>query len=140
LFPYIPFYIARYEKELTTGGNIEDAINDLEYFRNELVRLHKEGELSDDEIINLMGFVNTIITHITNGNDNEERLVSVMGGTIIETESEKIRRKTAAQIIVEMGQEFGCGDEEILERLQKRLAVSPERAADYLKQFGKVLA
>jgi hypothetical protein len=63
-----------------------------------------------------------------------------MGGTIIETESEKIRRKTAAQIIVEMGQEVGWEDAEILERLQKRLAVSPERAADYLKQFGKVLA
>jgi hypothetical protein len=36
--------------------------------------------------------VNTIITHITNGNQNEERLVNVMGGTIIETESERLKR------------------------------------------------
>jgi hypothetical protein len=93
LFPYIPFYIARYEKELTEGDNIEKAINDLEYFRNEMIRLHKEKELSDDEIIDLMGFVNTIITHITNGNQNERKLVNVMGGTIIETESEKLIRK-----------------------------------------------
>jgi hypothetical protein len=92
LFPYIPFYIARYEKELTADGNIENAVKDLEYFRNEMIRLHKENELSDDETVDLMGFVNTIITHITNGNQNEERLVSVMGGTIIETESERLRR------------------------------------------------
>lgn len=51
-----------------------------------MVRLHREGELSDDEIVDLMGFVNTIITHITNGNENEERLVNIMGGTVIETE------------------------------------------------------
>jgi hypothetical protein len=143
LFPYIPFYIARYEKELTTGGNIEGAINDLEYFRNELIRLHKEGELSDDELIDLKGFVNTIVTHITNGNQNEERLVSVMGGTIIETESEKLKRlgaaEGAAQMIVKMGQEFGYDDEEIMKRLQKELNLSSERAADYLAQYGKVL-
>jgi hypothetical protein len=79
LFPYIPFYIARYEKELTTEGNIESAVKDLEYFRNEMIRLHKENELSDDELVDLMGFVNTIITHIINGNQNEERLTTSSG-------------------------------------------------------------
>jgi hypothetical protein len=102
LFPYIPFYIARYEKELTTENNIENAIKDLEYFRNEMIRLHKENELSDDEIVDLMGFVNTIITHITNGNKNEERLVSVMGGTVIETESERVIRKERCEIVMRM--------------------------------------
>jgi hypothetical protein len=93
LFPYIPFYIARYEKELTVENNIENAVKDLEYFRNEMVHLHKEKELSDDEIVDLMGFANTIITHITNGNQNEERLVNIMGGTVIETEAEKLIRR-----------------------------------------------
>jgi hypothetical protein len=102
LFPYIPFYIARYEKELTEGDNIEKAINDLEYFRNEMIRLHKEKELSDDELVDLMGFVNTIITHITNGNRNEERLVNVMGGTIIETESERVIRIERCKTIKRM--------------------------------------
>ena len=77
LFPYIPIYIARYEKEITSGGSVEDAVKDLEYFRDEMVRLYKEGTLSDDEIVDLMGFVNTIITHITNGNKNEERAQEV---------------------------------------------------------------
>jgi hypothetical protein len=77
LFPYIPFYISRYEKEITSDGSIENAVEDLEYFRSEMVRLHHLGELSDDEIVDLMGFVNTIITHITDGNKNEERAHNV---------------------------------------------------------------
>jgi hypothetical protein len=137
LFPYIPFYIARYEKELTEGDNIENALNDLEYFRNEMIRLHKEKELSDDEIVDLMGFVNTIITHITNGNRNEERLVNVMGGTVIETESEKLIRKGGAKQIIKMGQEFGLDDTDILERLQKDIGLSIETATAYLQKYGK---
>lgn len=35
-----------------------------------MIRLYKTGELSDEELLDLMGFVNTIITHITNGNKN----------------------------------------------------------------------
>jgi hypothetical protein len=38
-----------------------------------------------------------------------------------------------------MGQEVGWGDAAILDRLQKRLNISAEIAADYLNQYGKVL-
>ncbi len=65
LFPYIPFYITRYEKEIASEGNIDKVIEELTYFRDEMVRLHQANELSDDELIDLKGFVNTIITHIT---------------------------------------------------------------------------
>jgi len=151
LFPYIPFYIARYEKEIASEKNIDNAAEDLEYFRNEMVRLHKNGELSDAEIVDLMGFVNTIITHITNGNDNEERLVNIMGGTVIETESEKLIRKGKtegkvegkvegkAEQIIEMGQEFGLDDADILRRLQEKIGLSLETAAAYLERYGKQL-
>ncbi len=145
LFPYIPFYIARYEKEITFGGSIEDAVKDLEYFRDEMVHLHKEGALSDDEIVDLMGFVNTIVTHITNGNKNEERLVSIMGGTVIETESEKLIRQGVQQgiyqgrveMIIEMGQDDGLDDAAIINRLQNKAGLSQEQAASYLKKYGR---
>lgn len=124
MFPFIPFYIARYEKEIALEKNIEDVVKDLEYFRNEIIRLHKEGELSDDEIVDLMGFVNTIVTHITNGNQNEERLVIIMGGTVIETESEKLIRQGIyqgkVQMIIEMGQEEGFDHSAILKKLQEK--------------------
>ena len=125
-------------------GLVQMAVKDLEYFRNEMIRLHKANELFDDEIVDLMGFVNTIITHITNGNQNEERLVNIMGGTVIETESEKLIRKGSeaggAKQIIEMGQEFGLDDAAILERLQGKLGLSLEKATAYLEQYGKALA
>ena len=139
LFPYIPFYIARYEKEVASEGNIEKAIEELTYFRDEMVRLYQEGELSDDELVDLKGFVNTIITHITNGNKNEERLVNIMGGTIIETESERLIRLGRTQMIVELGQEDGLDDEVILKRMQEKIGLSLEQAETYLEQYGKKL-
>lgn len=140
LFPYIPFYIARYEKEMISERNIENAAEDLEYFRNEMVRLHKKGELTDDEIVDLMGFVNTIIIHITNGNKSEERLVNIMGGTVIETESEKLIRQgmqQGIQMIIEMGQDVGLDDAAILKRLQDKAGLSREQAESYLEKYGK---
>ena len=162
LFPYIPFYIARYEKDIAAENNVGTAVGDLEYFRDEMLRLHQEGELSDHEMIDLMGFVNTIITHITNGNRNEERLVDIMGGTVIETESEKLIRKGQeagkaegraegraegkaegkaegrAEEIVTMGLEFGLDNAAIVKRLQDKVGLSLERANAYLEQYGKM--
>ena len=114
-------------------------VANLAYFRDVMLCLRDTGELSDGEIIDLMGFVNTIITHITNGNKNEERLVNVMGGTIIETESEKWMRRGQAKMIVELGQEDGLDDASVIERLQKKMGVSFETASMYLAQYGRRL-
>ena len=141
LFPYIPFYIARYEKDMISEGSIENAVRDLEYFRNELIRLYEAEELTENELIDLKGFINTIITHITNGNQNEERLVSIMGGTVIETESERLIRQGIsqgkAQLLIELGQEEGLDDATLLKRIQERIGVSLEQAAAYLERYGK---
>ncbi len=53
--------------------------------------------------------------HITNGNQKEERLVNVMGGTVLETQSEKWIRQGLSQgiflgevkMLIELGQEYG---------------------------------
>ncbi len=139
LFPYIPFYIARYEKEISSEGSIDKVIEELTYFREEMIRLHQLGELSDDELIDLKGFVNTIITHITNGNKNEERLVNIMGGTVIETESERLMCMGAAKMVVELGQEYGLDDEVILKQMQEKIGLSLEKAKFYLEEYGKQL-
>lgn len=137
IFPYIPFYIARYEKEISLEKDVAHVVADLAYFRDAMLYLHDTGELSDGEMIDLMGLVNTIITHITNGNKNEERLVNVMGGTIIETESEKWMRRGQAKMIVELGQEDGLDDASVIERLQGKMRVSFEIAVEYLAEYGK---
>lgn len=151
LFPYIPFYVARYEKEIISEHNIENVAKDLAYFRDELIRLYQANELSDGELIDLKGFINTIITHITNGNKIEERLVNIMGGTVIETESERLIRQGISQgisqgirqgisqgrvqTIIELGKEDGIEDDVIIERLQKKAGLSLEMAQTSLLQY-----
>ena len=102
-------------------------------------------------MIDLMGFVNTIITHIANGNKNEERLVNVMGGTIIETESEKWVRQGMqqgmrqgmqqgqAKMIIELGQDDGQDDDTILRKLREKIGLSLEEAKDCLAKYGRQL-
>ena len=106
LFAYIPFYIIRYEKELSREGDISEVLADLEYFRDEMIRLHGNNELSDEELTDLTGFIKNIITHITDGNKIEERMVGIMGGVILETESERLRRESYEQG-VEQGEKNG---------------------------------
>jgi len=122
-----------------------------------MLRLRDAEELTDAEMIDLMGFVNTIITHITDGNQNEERLVKIMGGTIMETESEKWVRKGVrkgmregmrqgmrqgmcqgqAKMLIEIGQEDGLDEGAILNRLQEKVGLSLKEAQGYMEKYGK---
>ncbi len=157
LFAYIPFYIARYEKEIVQEGDTGRAEGDLAYFRDEMVRLHRAGELSDGELIDLAGFVNTIIAHIADGNKSEERLVKVMGGSVIETEAERLLQQGIqqgmrqgmrqgmhegmiqgqAKMIIEMGQEDGLEDAIIIKRLQEKVGLSLKEAQECMEKYGR---
>lgn len=97
LYALIPFYITRYEKELI-AGDADNAIADLLYFSNELENLFNGNEITANEYTNIYEFILTIIKHITNGSNIEERLVSVMGGKVLETASDRIEKKTKNEI------------------------------------------
>ncbi|MEZ3495907.1 MAG: hypothetical protein K1W38_27360 [Lachnospiraceae bacterium] len=59
-----------------------------------------------------------------------------MGGTVIETESDKIK----IQLIVELGQEDGLDDATILKRMQEKIIGLPlKRAEAYLEEYRKQL-
>ena len=62
-----------------------------------------------------------------------------MGGTVIETESEKLMRRGAARMIVELGQEDGLDDATIIRRMQEKIGLSLEQAMAYLEQYRHVL-
>jgi len=85
----------------------------------------------------LMGFVNTIIIRIANENEIEERLVNVMGGRIIETQTEIWMKQGKVQMLIEMANEDGLDDLEILHKLQEKIGLSLEDAKAYLKKYGK---
>lgn len=71
--------------------------------------------------------------------------MNIMGGTVIETESEKLIRKGReagrsegrTEEIIEMGREFGLDDAAIMKRLQERTGLSIEMASAYLERYGK---
>lgn len=70
--------------------------------------------------------------------------VNIMGGTVIETESEKLIRQgmqqgmqQGIQMIIEMGQDVGLDDAAILKRLQDRAGLSREQAVSYLEKYGR---
>ena len=79
--------------------------------------------------------------HITDGNEHEERLVKIMGGIVIETESEKLisqgMLQGQAKMIIEIGQEDGLDEVTILRRLQDKIGMSMEEADDCMKKYGK---
>lgn len=61
-------------------------------------------------------------------------MVNIMGGTVIETEFDKIKIWT----IIELGQEVGLEDSEILKKLKEKIIGLPlTRAKAYLEQYRK---
>ncbi len=103
--------------------------------------LPSEGYLTENETIDGSKDIKEQISDFVIKIENEERLVNIMGGTVIETESEKLIRKGIAEgkaeEIIEMGQEFGLDETAILKKLQEKIGVSLETATAYLEQYGK---
>ena len=79
----------------------------------------------------------------------EERLVNIMGGTVIETASEKLidlgrsqgislgMLQGQAKMIIELNQEAGIDDAVILKQMREKLSLSEKEASAFLKQYGK---
>ncbi len=65
-----------------------------------------------------------------------KKLVNIMGGSVIETESERLMCMGAAKMVVELGQENGLDDEVILKQMQEKTGLSLEKAILYLAQYG----
>ncbi|MDO4960566.1 MAG: hypothetical protein Q4E57_01735 [Eubacteriales bacterium] len=134
LFALIPFYITRYEKIISDNdGDISQALEDLLYFRKEMERLYAENELKSEELIDIEGYINRIIKHITDGNTNEERLVRIMGGTIEETPSHVIKRMHAEKIALNF---FKNGDS--YEMVRKSIPIDEINDGRLLELFGIV--
>jgi hypothetical protein len=69
-------------------------------------------------------------------------MVEIMGGTILETESERLlregREQGSAREIIEIGQEIGWDKSEILERIQEKAGVTLDKAKEYFVKYAKV--
>ncbi|MBR1598654.1 MAG: hypothetical protein IJ661_07090 [Lachnospiraceae bacterium] len=91
LFVYVPFYIIRYEKELTSEKNYEKVLKDLEFLYEAMLQWKKDREITDVELADLSSCMRVVARHITDGNDIEDKVVKAMGGEIIELPSDRLR-------------------------------------------------
>ena len=132
LFVYIPFYIARYEKELKTEKDYEKAIKDLEYFRDEMLKSRKENQLDDFEMDDLRDCVNDIVIHITDGNKIESEVTSVMGGEIYELHSDRIIREATEPLI----QQLADKDKEISDK-DRQISDKDKQISDRDKKISE---
>ena len=111
--------MARYEVELRTKKDYQKAIKDLEFFKEKMIQLRQQNELTGSEFTDLGKFVNIIVENITDGNAIEKEVTSVMGGTIYETESERLQREVREElepIIAEKDKELAEKDEALAEK------------------------
>jgi hypothetical protein len=132
LYAYIPFYVARYEKELTSEKDYQKAIEDLAFFREKMIELRQREELSGSEFTDLGEFVNNIVTHITNGNAIEKEVTGIMGGQVYETATERIQREVREElepIIAEKDRELSASKDALAEK-DRELSESKDALAE----------
>lgn len=141
LYPCIPFYIARYERELAAAGDISQVVSDLMYFQQEVTRLRLDNELDDAQYSDIIDFIRIIIRHITNGNPHEERLVSMMGGTVFKTASEKDieygMAQGMAQGMIETYRELGVTFSDTIHRVVTKCNKSETEAEELVRRYWK---
>ncbi len=122
LYALIPFYFARYEKELSTATDYQGAIEDLQFFRNMMDKLLSSKELDGCEAADIADCVKDILRHITDGNNIEQEVVSIMGGEIYELYSERLVRETTEKVTAEVTDKVTAEYEEKIEELKERIA------------------
>ena len=149
LLAYIPFYVTRYERQLEDGKDTKQVVEDLEYLRNELIDLFENHEISPEEFVELRAYTNTIVEHITNGNEAQKEVTEVMGGGVILPSpvaemKKEIRQEVWAEVNVQLSakdQQLSAKDQQLsakdqqLSELEQRNA---ELEAMVISLGGKV--
>ena len=84
LFILLPFYIARYE-ELLSNGDISITLDELKKITKMLLDCYENGIIQNTEASEIESFITKLIKHLTHKGEQQERLMEVMTGEIIET-------------------------------------------------------
>ena len=124
LYSLIPFYIARYEKELSQMKDFEKALSDLAFLRDKMLELVEAKEISASEFVNLRDACVRVASHITDGNEIQEKVVTAVGGEIYETEWERFEREE----LNPLKEQLASKDEQ-LASMDEQLAIRAEQLA-----------
>ena len=81
--------------------------------------------------------VNQIVTHITDGNAIEGKVVSVMGGEVFELHSEKIIREATEKVTAQFQKELASRDQQLADNAQQ-LASKDQQIAELEAQIAEL--
>lgn len=109
-----------------------DKTKPLNETRNKAIDYAREHKVDKNVVMTVAGAANCKIDYNALDRKEDADMCTVFEETRIEGKVEG-----RAEEIVEMGYEFGLSKDEILEKLQKKLEVSPEKAQEYLAVYGK---
>ena len=97
-----------------------------------MIAYAREHEVDKHVIMTVAGATNCKIDYHTFDKKGDVDMCTVFEETRAEG-----RIEGRAEGIIETGLDFGLSEEDILERLQKKLNISLQAAQEYLKMFGK---
>ena len=105
-----------------------DKSKPLQETKNKAIAYAREHEVDKHVIMTVAGATNCKIDYHTFDKKGDVDMCTVF---------EETRAEGEAKGIIETGFDFGLSEEDILERLQKKLNISLQAAQEYLKMFGK---
>ena len=128
---FIPFYILRYEKELSQINESEERLHELAQDYNGIYEYLQElescRELSGSYLCNLIQLTQQLVEVVAKKAGNVKREVNTMGGKVLELESERLI-KIGIERGIQQGMERGI--EQGMERgIQQGLAQKYEQVA-----------
>ncbi len=105
-----------------------DKSKPLQETKSKAIAYAREHEVDKHVIMTVAGATNCKIDYHTFDKKGDVDMCTVF---------EETRAEGEAKGIIETGFDFGLSEEDILERLQKKLNISLQAAQEYLKMFGK---
>ena len=134
LYPFIPYYIARYEKLIKDeSADISIVLEELQYLYDYVMKWIEPGDITNDEANDLKESGRWLIEHIADGNTNQERMVDQMGGRIIITTTQKLLMDKWAEGRKE-GRKEGEEERKALEEENARLKAQLAEAGITIEQ------
>ncbi len=117
-----------------------DKSRPLQETKSKVIAYAREHEVDKHVIMTVAGATNCKIDYHTFDKKGDVDMCTVFEETRTEGIAEgriEGRIEGKAEGIIETGLDFGLSEEDILERLQKKLNISLQAAQEYLKMFGK---
>lgn len=154
LYILIPFYLFNFEKNFKMYEENAEYFtifqNNYRHIQKNLEFLCNQNELSEYEYRTLLNMITKVSEHLLqNYSTMKKGVTNIMGGQILDYPAKRILMQGVEQglkegleegrimEIIDTGIEFGLSEDEILNRIQKKISITEEQAKMYMEKYMK---